>query len=92
MLTITEFFEEKEKAMKLVNKIEKLKNDFDKLTKEQQKMINQSIHIYEDELFNTGYYKLLLFFKVIINDLDTISHDKWGLNYVSGGGDDMKKS
>lgn len=83
MLTIDEFFREKDKAMKLISKIEKLKNDFDKLTNEQQKMISQSIRFYEDELFNTGYYKLLLFFKVIIKDLDSINHEKWGLSYVS---------
>ncbi len=85
MLTIDEFFREKEKAMKLIDKIEKLRNDFDKLTNEQQKMISKSISFYEDELFNTGYYKLLLFFKVIIKDLDSINHEKWGLSYVSEG-------
>lgn len=85
MLTIDEFFREKEKAMKLIDKIEKLRNDFDKLTNEQQKMISKSICFYEDELFNTGYYKLLLFFKVIIKDLDSINHEKWGLSYVSEG-------
>lgn len=85
MLTIDEFFREKEKAMKLIDKIEKLKNDFDKLTTEQQKMISKSISFYEDELFNTGYYKLLLFFKVIIKDLDSINHEKWGLSYASEG-------
>jgi len=85
MLTIDEFFREKQKAMKLIDKIEKLKNDFDKLTNEQQKMISQSISFYEDELFNTGYYKLLLFFKVIIKDLDSINHEKWGLSYVTEG-------